>query len=69
MITMSIHPADEVFVVDFKDTVTLTQDFTSNITELEHGLADVRMWGGTAVMDAIRMAVDHLRKGTKEKTA
>ena len=36
-------------------------------TELEHGLADVRMWGGTAVMDAIRMAVDHLRKGTKEK--
>ena len=61
------HPADEVFIVDFRDTVELTQDFTNDIALLERGLSKVRMWGGTAVMDAIRIAVDHLRKGAKEK--
>ncbi|MBI2819259.1 MAG: VWA domain-containing protein [Acidobacteria bacterium] len=61
------HSADEVFIVDFKDTVELTQDFTNDIALLERGLSKVRMWGGTAVMDAMRMSVDHLRKGAKEK--
>ena len=61
------HTADEVFVVDFKDTVSLTQDFTNDIAKLEDGLSEMRMWGGTAVMDAIHMAVDHLRKGAREK--
>ena len=61
------HPEDEVFVVNFKDTPELTQDFTSDITALEHGLSDVRMWGGTALLDAVHMAVDHLRNATKGK--
>jgi len=61
------HPADEVFLVDFKDTAELIQDFTNDISILERSLSGVRMWGGTAVMDAIHMAVDHLRKGAKEK--
>jgi Ca-activated chloride channel family protein len=61
------HPADEVFLVDFKDTVSLTQDFTNDISKLERGLSGVSMWGGTSVMDATRMAVDHLRKGGQQK--
>ncbi|HWP84564.1 MAG TPA: VWA domain-containing protein [Terriglobia bacterium] len=61
------HPADEVFIVDFKDTVELTQDFTNDLAALERGLSKVQMWGGTAVRDAIRMAVEHLRAGAKEK--
>jgi VWFA-related protein len=61
------NPADEVFIIDFKDTVELTQDFTSDIAALERGLSRVRMWGGTAVRDAMRLAVDHLRTGAKEK--
>lgn len=61
------HPDDEVFIVDFKDTVELTQDFTNDITKLERGLSKVQMWGGTAVMDAIKMSVDHLRQGAKQK--
>jgi Ca-activated chloride channel homolog len=61
------HPADEVFIIDFKDTVALTQDFTNDVSKMERALKEVRMWGGTAVMDAMRMAADHLRKGAKEK--
>ena len=61
------HPADEVFLVDFKDTVEISQDFTSDIASLERGLGGVRMWGGTAVRDAIRMGAEHLQKGTREK--
>jgi VWFA-related protein len=61
------HPADEVFLVDFKDTVSLTQDFTNDISKLEGSLSGVSMWGGTAVMDATHMAVDHLRKGGQQK--
>jgi Ca-activated chloride channel homolog len=61
------NPADEVFIVDFKDTVEMTQDFTNDIAALERGLSQVRMWGGTAVMDAMRVSVDHLRNGAKEK--
>jgi VWFA-related protein len=61
------HPEDEIFVINFKDTAELTQDFTSDITALEHGLSGVRMWGGTALLDAVHMAVNHLRKATKGK--
>jgi len=61
------NPADEVFVVDFKDTVELTQDFTNDIAALEQGLSEVRMWGGTAVRDAMKISFDHLRNGAKEK--
>ena len=61
------NPADEVFLVDFKDTVEMTQDFTNDIAALERGLSRVRMWGGTAVRDAMRMVVDHLRNGAREK--
>src|ERR1051325_4750617 len=61
------HPADEVFVIDFKSNVSLNVDFTNDIGKLEHGLSSVQMWGGTAVRDAIKMAVDHLRQGAKEK--
>jgi VWFA-related protein len=61
------NPADEVFVVDFKDTAAITQDFTSDIAALENGLFQVRMWGGTAVRDAMRISFDHLLHGAREK--
>ena len=61
------NPEDEVFVIDFKDTVELAQDFTSDITVLERALSGVRMWGGTAFLDAVHRAVNHSRKATKGK--
>lgn len=61
------NPADEVFILNFRDSSELTQDYTSDIAELERGLSEVRMWGGTAVMDAVRNALDHSQRGTQAK--
>lgn len=61
------NPEDEMFLIDFKDTVELAQDYTSDVAVLERALSGVQMWGGTAFLDATHRAVNHLRKATKGK--
>ncbi|MDQ6704794.1 MAG: VWA domain-containing protein [Acidobacteriota bacterium] len=62
------NPEDEVFIVNFNDEAFLDQDFTSNIKEMEQGLTKIDSRGGTAMRDAIRMSIDHLKeKGKKDK--
>src|SRR6266702_3720492 len=66
------NPDDEVFVVNFNDEAFLDnphgKDFTSNIKEMEEALTRIDSRGGTAMRDAIRMSIDHLKeKGKKEK--
>jgi Ca-activated chloride channel family protein len=62
------NPQDEVFIVNFNDEAFLDQPFTSNIKELEHGLAKIDSRGGTAMRDAIRMSIDYLKEnGKKDK--
>ena len=68
------NPDDEVFVVNFNDEAFLdlphNKDFTSDIKELEDALQRVDSRGGTAMRDAIRMSIDHLKeKGHKDKKA
>jgi Ca-activated chloride channel homolog len=63
---------DEVFVVNFNDDAFLDnprgKDFTSDIKEMEEALRRIDSRGGTAMRDAIRMSIDHLRsKGHKDK--
>jgi VWFA-related protein len=63
---------DEVFVVNFNDEAFLDlphqKDFTSNIEELEEALSRIDSRGGTAMRDAIRMSIDHLKeKGRRSK--
>lgn len=59
---------DEVFVVNFNDDVNLDTDFTNNIEALEHGLTKIDSRGGTAMRDAIRMSIDHLKdRGRRDK--
>ena len=53
---------DETFVVNFNDESYLDADFTSDIKVLEQGLARIDARGGTAMRDAIRMSVEHLRQ-------
>ena len=44
------------------------KDFTNNIKELEEALTRIDSRGGTAMRDAIRMSIDHLKeKGKKDK--
>jgi VWFA-related protein len=59
------NPADETFVVNFNDDAFLDADFTSDIKVLEQGLARIDARGGTAMRDAIRMSIDHLREKSK----
>ncbi len=63
---------DEVFVVNFNDDAFLDlphhKDFTNNISEMEEALSRIDARGGTAMRDAVRMSVEHLRdKAHKSK--
>jgi VWFA-related protein len=63
---------DEVFVVNFNDTAYLDlpheKDFTNNIDEMKEALARLDARGGTAMRDALRMSIDHLKeKAHKDK--
>jgi Ca-activated chloride channel family protein len=62
------NPQDEVFIVNFNDEAFLDQPFTSDVKELERGLAKIDSRGGTAMRDAIRMSIDYLKEnGKKDK--
>ena len=66
------NPEDEVFVVNFNDEAFLDlphgRDFTSDIKEMEEALTRIDSRGGTAMRDAIRMSIDHLKeKAHKDK--
>ena len=68
------NPDDEVFVVNFNDEPFLdlphNKDFTNDIKELEEALTRVDSRGGTAMRDAIRVSIDHVKeKGHKDKRA
>jgi Ca-activated chloride channel homolog len=59
---------DEVFVVNFNDEPYLDAEFTSDIAKMEQGLTKIDSRGGTAMRDAIRVSVDHLKeKGKRDK--
>jgi Ca-activated chloride channel homolog len=59
------NPHDEVFVVNFDDEVYLDADFTNDTKLLEHGLTRIDSRGGTAMRDAIRVSIDHLKEKAK----
>jgi Ca-activated chloride channel family protein len=60
------NPDDEVFIVNFADTPSLDVDFTNDAAQLKKGLARVDSHGETAMRDAIRTAIEHL-KGRNKK--
>jgi len=66
------NPEDEVFVVNFNDEAFLDlphgRDFTNDIEEMKLALDRIDSRGGTAMRDAIRMSIDHLKeKAHKDK--
>jgi Ca-activated chloride channel family protein len=62
---------DELFVVNFNETVSLglpgTIRFTSNTAELESAIGAQPTEGQTALYDAIAGALDELRAGSRDK--
>ena len=66
------NPEDEVFIVNFNDEAFLDnphgKDFTNDIQEMEDALTRIDSRGGTAMRDAIRMSIDHVKeKAHKDK--
>jgi len=57
---------DEVFVVNFNDEPFLDnphgKDFTNDINEIREALTRIDSRGGTAMRDAIRVSIDHLKE-------
>jgi VWFA-related protein len=61
------NPEDEEFVVNFNDDAFLdTPDFTNNPKVLEQALTKIDSRGGTAMRDAIRMSIDHIKQKAKK---
>lgn len=56
---------DEAFLVDFSTEAFIDQDFTSDISKLQEGLAYVKSSGGTAIYDAVVASADYLAKNAK----
>src|SRR6266566_9233912 len=65
-LVQSSNPDDEVFIVNFAATPSLDVDFTNDPAQLKKGLARVDSHGETAMRDAIRTAIEHL-KGRNKK--
>src|SRR5580693_4531172 len=65
-LVQSSNPEDEVFIVNFADTPSLDVDFTNDAKELKKGLSRVDSHGETAMRDAIRTAIEHV-KGRNKK--
>ncbi len=63
------HPQNELFLIDFKDEVSLEEDFTRDPLDIQDALDNIIISGGTALYDAIFLALDKAREGSEAKKA
>ena len=67
----SSNPLDQIFVIKFNEKVSfgLPDDvpFTDNTAQLETALSQIAADGQTALYDAIAVALEHLKKGNRDK--
>jgi Ca-activated chloride channel homolog len=55
------NPYDEVFIIGFNDNAYMDQEFTSDTKLLEAALDKTETRGGTAMRDAIHLALDYMK--------
>ncbi len=63
------NPEDEVFLIGFNTEATLVEDFTNDIDDLEESLNNMIVGGGTALYDALYLAVRKAQEGRMQKRA
>src|SRR5687768_1686252 len=67
----SCHPYDEMFTINFNETVwpglPRGQLFTSDREQLRLALLQIRTRGQTALFDGVTAALHHLERGTRQK--
>jgi len=63
------NPQDEFFLLTFADEPMLVQDFTSNVDEIHSNLLFTRPKGKTSLIDAVVLAVSHMKKARYQRRA
>jgi Ca-activated chloride channel family protein len=67
----SSNPQDQMFVVNFNEKVSFglpdNAPFTDQVAQLEVALSRIAANGETALYDAIAAALEHLKKGTRDR--
>jgi VWFA-related protein len=63
------NPEDEFFLVQFSDNAHLVQVFTTRLEEIQNRLTFTQSKGKTALLDAIYMALQHMKKGKNPRKA
>ena len=67
----SSNPQDQMFVVMFNENVSLglpaNTPFTDQVAQLEVALSRIAATGMTALYDAVAAALEHLKKGNRDK--
>src|SRR5205823_6748468 len=63
------NPEDEFFLVQFNDSAQLIQPFTRNLEEIQNRLAFVQSKGRTALLDAVYMALQEMKKAKNPRKA
>jgi Ca-activated chloride channel homolog len=63
------NPEDEFFLVEFNDGADLVQPFTTNLEEIQNRLTFTQSKGRTALLDAINLALNEMRKARNPRKA
>jgi Ca-activated chloride channel family protein len=63
------NPQDEFFLVDFNDEPRLIMDFTSAVEDIQTKLNFTQARGRTALLDAIYLSLNQMRRGQNQKKA
>jgi len=67
----SSNPQDQMFVVNFNERVSFglpdNTPFTDQVSQLEVALSRIQAHGETALYDAVAAALEHLKKGGRDK--
>jgi len=63
------NPEDEFFLVEFNDGADMVQSFTNNLEEIQNRLTFTQSKGRTALLDAIFLALNEMRKAKNPRKA
>ncbi len=63
------NPQDEFFLMTFADQPKLVQDFTPSVDDIQSQLPFMRPKGSTALIDAIALAISHMKSARYQRRA
>ena len=61
------NPQDEVFIINFNDQAFLDVPITNDVDKMQQGLDRIDAQGGTAMCDAVKMALDYSKLTAKKE--